>query len=113
MNGLPLRSFLQAIRAEGVPADVDRYTCQAEPEKLLHQTQLFRNQDSGGLGGSYCFLGKPAEQPSLPISEDLARRLITLPPFTKVSASYVRQVGRAIRKVADKFAQIKDLRVGV
>ena len=113
MNGLPLGSFLQAIRAEGVPADFDRYTCQAEPEKLLHQTQLFHDQDSGGLGGSYSYLGNAAEPPRLPVSEDLASRLITLPPFTKVPESFVHQVGRAMRKVAEKYTQIHDLRVGV
>ena len=112
LGDLPFGSFLAAIRAEGVPASVDRYTCQAEPGKLLHQTKLFQDNSGLGLGGSFepqCENGSVA----LPVSEDLATRLITLPPFTKVSESYVRQCGRAIRKVVELMPQIQDLRVGV
>lgn len=111
-NQIPIGSIIKALKAEGVPAEVDRYTCQAKPAKLLHQTQLFQKPDGHGLGGNFagdrCF----CDQPSLPVSEDLARRLITLPPFTKVSERYVRQCGRAIRKVAEQLPRIEDYRTG-
>jgi len=112
-NNVPLGSFISAIRAEGVPAMRDRYTAQAVPGKLLHETQLFRDTDGGGLGGSYSHLKKTDKAVSLPVSEDLANRLITLPPFTKVSEKYVRQCGQAIRKVAEGLAKIRDLRTGI
>ena len=52
-NHVPLGSFIRAIKAEGVPAEVDRYTCQSQPAKLLHQTQLFQKPDGHGLGGNF------------------------------------------------------------
>lgn len=110
---IPLGSFIRAIRAEGVPANVDRYTCQAQPARLLHQTNRFQRPNGHGLGGSFagdkCF----CDQQSLPVAEDLAHQLITLPPFTKVSEKFVRQCGQAIRKVAEQLAQIQDWRLGV
>ena len=112
-NGLPVGSFVMAIKAEGVPASIDRYTCQATPGRLLHETHLFREPTGGGLGGCLGHPREPREVPSLPVSEDLSHRLITLPPFTRVSEQFVRQCGRAIRKVAEQMAIATDLRVGV
>ena len=116
-GGVPLGSFIRALKAEGVPANVDRYTCQAQPAKLLHQTNLFQHADGHGLGGNYTdapviATGAFAEPVSLPVSEDLAHRLITLPPFTKVSERFVRQCGQAMRKVAEALPQIADYRLG-
>lgn len=110
---IPLGSFVAAINAEGVPAGVDRYTCQAAPGQLLHQTRLFQNGAFPGLGGAYRDVSEGKERCRLPVSEDIATRLITLPPFTKVSETFVRQCARAIRKVAETAPKIRDFRVGV
>ena len=40
----------------------------------------------------------------LPVTESLAGKLLTLPPFTKVRPSFIRDCARALRKVADQAA---------
>ena len=112
--GLNLGSFVTAVAAEGVPLIVDRYTRQLTSGTLLHRLPLFRKPVSNGLGG--CFEdADPSEGDSpedLPVSDALARRLMSLPPFTKVSEKFVRQCARGIRKVAEGYPQINDLRLG-
>ena len=112
----PVGSFSHTARAEGVPISVDRYTRQGERASLLDDAPLFSRVDFGALGG---YLGGPtggrpvngAGAPR-PVAEQLNDRLITLPPFTDVSETFVRQCGVALRKVAEGAVRIRDLRTG-
>ncbi len=85
--------FVAAAKAEGAPVEPDRL-------KLLHQYAFMR------IGGPQTVEGlRHAEErappmPSLPVTEATAEKILTLPAFTKVSEAYVRQVARALRKVA-------------
>ena len=102
-GGWPVGTFVRAARAEGVPVAVDRYTRQGQRATLLDEAPLFTTVDLTALGG---FLGGPTggrpiePGPPRPIAASLDDRLITLPPFTDVSESFVRQCGAALVKVA-------------
>ena len=115
-GGWPIGAFAHAARAEGVPVTVDRYTRQGQRAALLDDAPLFTAVDFDQLGG---YLGgptrgRPVDGPGMarPVAESLADRLITLPPFTDVSADFVRQCGAALVKVADGAARINDPRTG-
>jgi perosamine synthetase len=114
--GWPVGSFSRAARAEGVPISVDRYTRQGDRASLLDEAPLFSSVDFGALGG---YLGGPTGGRSLsgagaarPVAEQLNDQLITLPPFTNVSATFIRQCGAALQKVAEGAVRVRDLRSG-
>src|SRR5207249_8568326 len=46
----------------------------------------------------------PRRNGGLPVTQLLAGRLMTLPPFTRVPERFVRECARALRKVADAAA---------
>lgn len=114
-GGVPREAFVHAVAAEGVPIGIDEYTTGSGSGELLHRLKIFRSLDYSRYGG---FLGggtnryRDQPPPPLPITEDLAKRLVNLPPFTRVPERFVRDCGRALRKVGSLLGQIRDFRVG-
>ena len=96
-GGASRSAFIEAAVAEGVPIAPERYSSIGKHGRMLHQTPIFTGFDAfGECGGD-----EPgADVPALPATEALQDRLMTLPPFTKVSETYVRQCALALRKVA-------------
>ena len=100
-------AFIQAAQAEGVPLTVDRYTLVGQKARLLHEAPLFTHVAAEALKD---FVPQPSDFTSAaaadsgledyPGAASVAERLVRLPPFTRVSESYVRTCARALRKVA-------------
>jgi perosamine synthetase len=115
LGGVSRAAFVSAVRAEGVPLEVDRYTVQGA-RSLLHRQPLFNELDyaalAGGVGGGENRNRGQAEATSVPVAERLAGELVTLPAFTKTPANYVRACGRALRKVALGLSAVRDFRTG-
>jgi perosamine synthetase len=95
--------FLEAAQAEGVPISKERYARLGKSKHMLSETPIFTTLDSTELGGN---LEASRQQDSsqrqsdLPVVRNLAGRLLTLPPFTKVSERFIRECAAALRKVA-------------
>lgn len=114
-GGWPREAFVNAAKAEGVCVDVDRYTNSSSTSHLLHQCNLFNTLDRSEFGGplsSVRFDPLPRDV-HLPVAEQLAGELLSMPPFTDVPEKFVRQQARAMRKVVDAARTIRDLRTGV
>jgi dTDP-4-amino-4,6-dideoxygalactose transaminase len=114
-GGWPREAFVAACRAEGAPLSIDRYTQVDSTSRLLHQSPVFNDFDRSGFGGAFGklrFERLPRETP-LPIAEKLSCQLISLPPMTMLRESYVREIARAMCKVAAIAPTIRDFRVGV
>jgi perosamine synthetase len=95
--------FLQAAQAEGVPISKERYARLGKSKRMLSETPIFTTLDSSELGGYLEASRTPDRsltQGDLPVVRSLAGRLLTLPPFTKVSERFVRECATALRKVA-------------
>jgi dTDP-4-amino-4,6-dideoxygalactose transaminase len=113
-GGWPREAFVHAARAEGVRVDIDRYTTVSSTGQLLHQCSLFNRLDRSQFGGplsSVHFDPLPRDV-RLPVAEQLAGELLSLPAFTKVPERLVRQQAQAMCKVADAARHIRDLRTG-
>ena len=95
--------FLQAAQAEGVPISKERYARLGKKKRMLSETSIFTTLDSSELGG-YLEASRASDQSQvhtdLPVVQSLAGRLLTLPPFTKVSERFIRQCAAGLRKVA-------------
>jgi dTDP-4-amino-4,6-dideoxygalactose transaminase len=114
-GGWPREAFVRAAKAEGACVDVDRYTNVSSTSSLLHQCGLFNTLDRSQFGGPLSLV-KYDTLPGmvhLPVAEQLATELISMPPFTSVSEQFVRQQARAMRKVVEAAARIRDLRTGI
>lgn len=95
--------FLEAAQAEGVPISKERYARLGKSKRMLSETPIFTTLDSTELGGyleASRSLDNSQAQSDLPVVRNLAGRLLTLPPFTKVSERFVRECAAALRKVA-------------
>ena len=96
-------AFIQAAKAEGVPISNERYARIGKRKRMLNETPIFSTLDGSQLGG---MLPTGADwaathaEADLPVVSSLSDRLMTLPPFTKVSEQYVRECAAALRKVA-------------
>lgn len=92
---------VEAMVVEGVPVTADRYSDRNFTYGLLHAAPLFTSVNRRELGG--CFYdptrSNPPACPSLPVAEDLNRRLISLPAFTDVERESLAQVAAGMRKV--------------
>jgi perosamine synthetase len=95
--------FLQAAQAEGIPISKERYARLGKSKRMLSETPIFTTLDSTKLGG-YMEASRAQDNPQresdLPVVRSLAGRLLTLPPFTKVSERFVRECAAALHKVA-------------
>jgi perosamine synthetase len=113
-GGWSREAFVAAARAEGVQVAPDRYTCVDQAGRLLHEAPLFNEVLQNDWGGvlSSVRRSSPPRETRLPVAETLADELLTLPPFTKVDEAYIRQTARALRKVTEGAAGMKDLRAG-
>jgi dTDP-4-amino-4,6-dideoxygalactose transaminase len=114
-GGWPREAFVKACRAEGVPLSLDRYTQVGETARVLHEATVFNDFDRSGFGGAFgaTRVERLPRDTSLPVAEKLADELVSLPPFTRVRESYIRQCAQAIRKVAELAPTIRDLRTGM
>ncbi len=96
--GWDRESFAKAVRAEGVPIRPDRY----EP---LHRQKLFAHLERALPANALAWRDggsdRAGSEAELPITEEVCRGLLSLPPLTRVSGRFVRQCGAALRKVAD------------
>jgi dTDP-4-amino-4,6-dideoxygalactose transaminase len=95
--------FLQAAQAEGVPISKERYARLGKSKRMLNETPIFTTLDSTELGGNLEASrspNNPQAESDLPVVRNLAGRLLTLPPFTKVSERFIRECAAALRKVA-------------
>ena len=84
--------------------------------KPLHREALFSSEALAECGG---YLRGCEQRPKqehaegdLPVTEQLCDRLLRVKALTNVSEAFVRQCGRALRKVAENACQITDLRMG-
>ncbi|HEY3020916.1 MAG TPA: DegT/DnrJ/EryC1/StrS family aminotransferase [Solirubrobacteraceae bacterium] len=103
-GGWSAKRFVKAAKAEGVPVSEERYAAIGKARRALHASPIFTTLDVSELGGALGATRDGREPPHLPVTESLAGRLLTLPPFTKVPERYVRECARALRKVADHAA---------
>lgn len=107
-GGWNLGAFLQAVRAEGVPAVQDRYTQWNRNSGLLHDSALFHESWAEDLGVRTVPSGCLLED--FPVSRTLPDRLITLSAWTDVAADCIPQVGWAFKKVIQYARNGGDLR---
>jgi hypothetical protein len=80
----------------------ERYARIGDHGRMLHETRIFSTLDLSRLGGCLGVLPDQHERmrcDDLPVLRGLADRLVTLPPFTRVSERFVRECASALRKV--------------
>lgn len=111
VTGLVSRErVVAAMVAEGAPVTADRYSDLNYTYGLLHAAPLFATVDRRELGG--CFYdptrSEPPARPSLPVAEELNRRLISLPGFIDVTRESLGEVAAAMRKVMSRLGEIVD-----
>jgi len=102
--GVSRERFVEALRAEGVDVGPCRY-------KLYHLHPLYRGYNFRGKGCPYnCPHVERYEPPgegSLPVTEDVYRRLLALPVFTEPPEGLLEQYVEAFRKVVENADQLR------
>ena len=115
-GGWSRAAYVEACRKEGVPLDIDPYTLTGEKARVLHEAPLFRSIDFSAMGGALAQVDvqrmHEAANAPMPVAEQLATELVSIQALTQVSTEFVRQCGRAMRKVAEGAARIGDLKNG-
>jgi len=102
-GGWNAHAFVHAVRAEGVPIEIERYARIGDHGRMLHQTPIFTARDLHALERrpDGAAVEPPTERSSeLLTLQALADRLLTMPAFTEVSERFVRECAAALRKVA-------------
>ncbi len=96
------QKIAEAMQAEGVPIDADRYSSFNYTYGLLHTAPLFTSFDQRSIGGCYY---DPAREDSrqavvtLPVAEDIATRLLGTYAYDDIDEEVVRQMAQGMRKV--------------
>jgi perosamine synthetase len=104
-GGWDVHRFIEAAAAEGVPVAEERYARVGTHQRALHKSPIFSTLDVSQLGGWLDRTRTGSDPVELPVTEGLAGRLLKLPALTKVPERYVRDIARALRKVADHAAR--------
>jgi len=104
-GGWSAKQFVEAARERGVPVEQERYAAIGPEGHPLHASPIFTTLDVSELGGPLGQTRSHTPDGSLPVTESLAGRLLTLPPFTKVPERAVRECGRTLRAVAEEAAR--------
>jgi perosamine synthetase len=103
----------EAMQANGAPVAADRYSEFNYTYGLLHTAPLFTAFDLRSIGG--CFYDPsltPAQAarcrqiPSLPASEDVARRIIGLYAYVDVTPESMAEVAEAMAEVMERVAAL-------
>lgn len=109
------QALIQAMQANGCPVEADRYSEFNYTYGLLHTAPLFTTFDLHAIGG--CFhdptLARDEERklrraPSLPVAENVAQRLFSIPAYADVSAASLDAVSAAIIEVMERAAELSD-----
>jgi perosamine synthetase len=103
-GGWDVQRFAEAAQAEGVPVADERYAAIGKRKRPLHTSPIFTTLDVSQLGGNLEATRDGRQPAHLPVTEALGGRLLTLPPFTKVSERFIRECAQALRKVAEAAA---------
>jgi perosamine synthetase len=98
-GGPPTEVFVEALAAEGAPAQLDQYR-----DGLLHHNPVFATLDRSRLGGGCWDPTRPWQENvvkvDLPVTERIARRLVRFPIVMQdYPEATVRECGRAVKKV--------------
>jgi dTDP-4-amino-4,6-dideoxygalactose transaminase len=108
MGGPTREDFVKAVRKEGVPLTVDRYSQINFTYGMLHKAPLFTTLHRPSVGGCCHDPTRPWEEQlstaTLPISEKYADQLVSLPRLDTTSRRFVCGCGRAIKKVLTSLA---------
>lgn len=102
LGGPPRDEFVDAVQAEGVPLEADRYSQINYTYGMLHQAPLFTSLDRRALGGCCYDPMRPAStiaEARLPQCERLAQQLVSLRRQDQASETFIRSCGRGMRKV--------------
>ena len=105
LGGPGREDFVKAVRKEGAPLAVDRYSQINYTYGMLHKAPLFTTLHRPSLGGCCYDPTRPWEEQvsraSLPVSERLSEQLVSFERLDTIGTRYVRACGRAIRKVLE------------
>lgn len=101
--------IVEAMQAEGVPIDADRYSSFNYTYGLLHTAPLFTTFDLRSIGG--CFYDPSRddvskEVVSLPVAEDVASRLLGTYAYADTDEEVIRQMAKGIRKVMESVEHL-------
>lgn len=108
--GASREQFAAACAAENAPMTVDRYSSLNFTYGLLHLAPLYNSFDRTKIGGCFYDPTRPEtaqglgyKKGSLPVTEDVCERIVSLPALADVPESVVALIGKAIHKVARYF----------
>ena len=113
LQSIDRQTIINAIEAEGLYIAADRYSELNYTYGLLHTAPLFTTFDLHSIGG--CFYDpsltpeeelKARKTPSLPVAEDLAQRLFTLPAYIDLEHEELKKVAAAIIKVMEHIDEL-------
>jgi dTDP-4-amino-4,6-dideoxygalactose transaminase len=104
LNNLPIGRFIEALRAEGVDADPERY-------KLLHKQMLYQGASHYEKVCGYKWPYSPIREikykdSDFPVAVDVVERLISLPTFTHNCRKVLDQYIEAFHKVVESADQL-------
>jgi perosamine synthetase len=104
LNNLPIARFIEALQAEGVEADLERYN-------LLHREMLYRGashyEKVTGYKWPYAAMREIDYKDSdFPTAVDVHSRLISLPTFTHPCREVLDQYIAAFHKVVENVDQL-------
>lgn len=102
-GGVPVEKFVEALRAEGVPTDHDRYA-------LTHLHPFFSRrwgfENVGFLNCPQSAACKLWARGDLPVTESIHARLLSLPSYTDPEPGLIEQITSAFWKVAKRASDL-------